>query len=89
MLEQITKTYAGQERQAVRWGPDGQAYLCTPEGDCADAAVKALEWARANGVSEGELERDGGTVLNVTDDDGGDGDADRRESARRRFTSVR
>ena len=64
MLEQTTKTIQGEERPAMRWGPDGKVYVCDPDGDCADAAQRAIDWARENGVSEAEIER-AGTWLNA------------------------
>ena len=63
MIEVTTKTYAGEERRAVRWGPDGTSYVCAPDGDCTEASRKALDWARDNGVPESEIER-AGTLLN-------------------------
>ena len=63
MIEVTTKTYAGEERRAVRWGPDGTSYVCAPDGDCTEASRKALDWARDNGVPEEEIER-AGTLLN-------------------------
>ena len=63
MIEITTKTYAGEERRAVRWGPDGTSYVCAPDGDCTEASRKALDWARDNGVPEEEIER-AGTLLN-------------------------
>ena len=63
MIEVTTKTYAGEERRAVRWGPDGTSYVCAPDGDCTEASRKALDWARDNGVPEGDIER-AGTLLN-------------------------
>ena len=101
MLEQTTKTVNGEERLAVRWGSDGTAYACSPDGDCADAARKALEWARDNGVPQGEIERGGTLLLSDRDDnDGGWEDvgatadgrhvqarAVRSDDARRRMTA--
>ena len=59
MLEVTTKTVQGEERRAVRWGPDGTSYVCAPGGDCTEASRKALDWARDNGVPESEIERAG------------------------------
>ena len=56
MLEQTTKTINGEERTAVRWGPDGTAYVCASEGDCDDAARKAIAWAQDNGVPAAETD---------------------------------
>ena len=96
MIEVTTKTYAGEERRAVRWGPDGTSYVCAPDGDCTEASRKALDWARDNGVPESEIER-AGTLLNPPATSGGpavvnivpaseDRSARLRES-RRRFTA--
>ena len=63
MLEVTTKTVQGEERPAVRWGPDGTSYVCAPDGDCTEASRKALDWARDNGVPESDIER-AGTLLN-------------------------
>jgi len=63
MLEKTTKTIKGEERDAMRWGPDGTVYVCDSDGDCTSAARRALEWAIENGVPAEEVER-AGTLLN-------------------------
>ena len=63
MLEVTTKTVQGEERRAVRWGPDGTSYVCAPDGDCTEASRKALDGARDDGVPEEDIER-AGTLLN-------------------------
>lgn len=63
MLETTTKTVNGEARPAVRWGQEGTAYACAPDGDCGAAVEKALAWARDNGVPEDEIEN-AGTLLN-------------------------
>ena len=82
MLERTTRTIKGEERPAVRWGPDGKAYVCEPDGDCAAAAAKAVAWARDNGVSDDELAR-GATLLNPQ---ARTGPGVRPEARRRRMT---
>lgn len=97
MIEVTTKTYAGEERRAVRWGPDGTSYVCAPDGDCTEASRKALDWARDNGVPESEIER-AGTLLNpparsgsgpvvVNIVPGSEERAARLRESRRRFTA--
>ena len=48
MLERTTKLVNGEERLAVRWGPDGPAYACTADGDCTDAEKRATHWGAVN-----------------------------------------
>ena len=97
MLEVTTKTVQGEERRAVRWGPDGTSYVCAPDGDCTEASRKALDWARDNGVPESEIER-AGTLLNpparlgsgpvvVNIVPGSEERAARLRESRRRFTA--
>lgn len=97
MLEVTTKTVQGEERRAVRWGPDGTSYVCAPDGDCTEASRKALDWARDNGVPEEEIER-AGTLLNpparsgsgpavVNIVPGSEERAARLRESRRRFTA--
>ena len=56
MLEVTTKTVQGEERRAVRWGPEGTAYACAPDGDCEAAVEKALAWAGENGATPEDIE---------------------------------
>ena len=51
MLEMTTKTVNGEGRPAVRWGQEGTAYACAPDGDGGAAVEKALAWARDNGAT--------------------------------------
>lgn len=88
MIEATTKTVAGEVRRAVRWGPDGTAYACAPDGDCEAAVEKALAWARDNGVPAGEIENAGtlpSPVVNITP--GSEERAARLREFRRRFTA--
>lgn len=91
MIEATTKTVAGEARRAVRWGPNGTAYVCASDSDCWEATQKALDWARANGVSEEEIEADGGTLITgpapVRVTPAGEDRAARLRESRRRFTA--
>ena len=88
MLEMTTKTENGEGRPAVRWGQEGTAYACAPDGDCGAAVEKALAWARDNGVPEDEIENAGtlpSPVVTITP--GSEERAARLRESRRRFTA--
>ena len=96
MLETTTKTVNGEARPAVRWGQEGTAYACAPDGDCGSAVEKALAWAGENGATPEDIEtaRAGWTgqgapparpVVNITP--GSEERAARLRESRRRFTA--